>query len=70
MDWSRILAQAGIPEPPGYRETVEAMRAPGYESGPARWRREQEEAAAARAVASKEAKKVSQPATTRGRRRR
>jgi hypothetical protein len=25
MNWTRIPAEAGIPEPPGYRETVEAM---------------------------------------------
>jgi hypothetical protein len=70
MDWTSILARAGIEEPPGYRETVEAMRAPGYESGPARWRREEAEAAAARAAATKAAKAATKPPTTRGRRRR
>lgn len=29
MDWTEILAKNGTPEPPGYRETVEAMRAAG-----------------------------------------
>ena len=27
MDWSRILKQGGIPEPPGYQETVAKVRA-------------------------------------------
>jgi hypothetical protein len=26
MDWTKILADAGIPEPPGYIETVAAIR--------------------------------------------
>lgn len=27
MNWTEILAKAGIPEPPGYRETCEAIKA-------------------------------------------
>ena len=30
MDWTRILAQADVPEPPGYRETLEAIEAHPY----------------------------------------
>lgn len=30
MDWTAILKKAGIPEPPGYRETVERIRASPY----------------------------------------
>tara|TARA_R100001509_G_scaffold31728_1_gene16840 strand:+ start:475 stop:603 length:129 start_codon:yes stop_codon:yes gene_type:complete len=26
MDWARILKQGGIPEPPGYLETVEKVK--------------------------------------------
>jgi len=57
MNWAEILAQAGIPEPPGYLETVAEVRQPGYESEAARWRRLQAEAAAARAAAAKVAKR-------------
>jgi hypothetical protein len=27
MDWTKILKQGGVPEPPGYRETVARVRA-------------------------------------------
>ncbi len=27
VDWTALLSRAGIPEPPGYRETVEAIHA-------------------------------------------
>ena len=27
MDWTAILKQGGVPEPPGYRETLEVMEA-------------------------------------------
>ena len=26
MDWSKILKRGGVPEPPGYLETVEKVR--------------------------------------------
>ena len=26
MDWTRILKQGGVPEPPGYHETVAKVR--------------------------------------------
>ena len=26
MDWTKILKQGGVPEPPGYRETVARVR--------------------------------------------
>jgi hypothetical protein len=26
LDWTKILAAGGIPEPPGYRECVEALK--------------------------------------------
>ena len=29
-DWTRILQQAEIPEPPGYRETLDAIEAEPY----------------------------------------
>lgn len=57
MDWSKILADAGISEPPGYRETVEEMRAPGYESEAARYSRLREEERQARLAATNAAKK-------------
>ncbi len=57
QDWTEILARAGLPEPPGYRETLAEMRRPGYESEAAKWRRLQAEAAAARAEAAKAAKR-------------
>ena len=27
MDWTKILKQGGVPEPPGYRETVARVKA-------------------------------------------
>lgn len=30
MDWTRILAQADVPEPPGYQDTVKAIEAQPY----------------------------------------
>jgi hypothetical protein len=27
MNWTKILKQGGVPEPPGYRETVARVRA-------------------------------------------
>ena len=27
MDWTKILKRGGVPEPPGYRETVARFRA-------------------------------------------
>ena len=30
MDWTRILAQNTVPEPPGYRQTLEAIKANPY----------------------------------------
>jgi hypothetical protein len=30
MNWTEILANAGVPEPPGYRETVDAIKADPY----------------------------------------
>ena len=35
MDWTRILAQGTVPEPPGYQETVKAIEADPYKK-PAR----------------------------------
>jgi hypothetical protein len=31
MDWTKILKDAGIPEPPGYRETVDSFVERPYE---------------------------------------
>lgn len=53
MDWTKILARAGLPEPPGYVETVAEVRAPGYESEARRYRRLRDEEAAARTAATK-----------------
>ena len=30
MNWSEILKKGGVPEPPGYRQTVEAIKAEPY----------------------------------------
>ena len=30
MDWTRILAQSDVPEPPGYRQTLDAIEANPY----------------------------------------
>lgn len=30
MDWTRILQQAGIEDPPGYRETVQSIEEEPY----------------------------------------
>ena len=27
MDWTKILKQGGVPEPPGYQEAIEAVKA-------------------------------------------
>lgn len=58
VDWTDILARAGIPEPPGYVETVAEVTAPGYESEARRYHRLREEAAAARTAATKAAAKA------------
>lgn len=36
VDWSALLAAGGIPEPPGYRETLEAIRQQRALEGPRR----------------------------------
>ena len=30
MDWTKILAQSDVPEPPGYRQTLEKIKAHPY----------------------------------------
>jgi len=30
LDWTRILKEGGVPEPPGFKETVEAIKAEPY----------------------------------------
>lgn len=30
MNWTQLLADAGIPEPPGYQETVQALKERPY----------------------------------------
>ena len=30
MDWTRILQQAGVEEPPGYQETVQSIEVEPY----------------------------------------
>ena len=27
MNWTKILERAGVPEPPGYRETIDRLKA-------------------------------------------